>query len=248
MSYLDTNAEKLLFVRQKEMIRRLGKKGAINVFDVGGNLGQSIEGYRALFPACRITTFEPLPRCFEKLTKKYGGGKGISLENVALAEKSGSHVFYATAHHSASSLLPPEEKLRKRSKKRNYEFEKITVPLDTLDGYCARNRISSIDILKIDVQGAELRVLKGAKRTLSSGNIGVIYVEIIIADTYNGQSEFIDTAAFLSSQGYRLWDFRPFLFTRTGRLWQANALFVSPPVFKKLDAYKTEFPRCPQAI
>jgi FkbM family methyltransferase len=164
------------------------------------------------------------------------------LDQLALAESAGTRPFHATKCRAASSLLPPDEAVRKKSAKGNYEYDLISVAVDTLDAYCTRKKITMIDILKIDVQGAELGVLRGAQKILTENRIRLMYLEVIFADNYQGQSSLVPIAAFLEKFGYVLWDVRPFLFTRAGRLWTANALFTSGPSAEVLEKYPEEFP------
>lgn len=210
MSYINPQAEEKFFIRQKEFIRRLEIGRDPLIFDVGANIGQSIEGYRRLFPECKITSFEPLPDCFGTLVRQFGGTDGISLENLALAETEGVRTFYSTRCKSASSLLEPDPIIRKKSVKGNYDYDKIEVKTGTLDSYCKRNGVTEIDILKIDVQGAELSVLKGADSLLKNGAIRLIYSEVLFAENYSGQSSLLSISAFLEKHSYLLWDFKSF--------------------------------------
>ncbi len=93
MTYLDTKAEERMFQRQKEILHRIGVKEKVQVFDIGGNIGQSIAGYRNLFPTSKIISFEPLPDCFETLMSKYGESEDICLENLAISDKTGKSFF-----------------------------------------------------------------------------------------------------------------------------------------------------------
>lgn len=54
--------------------------------------------------------------------------------------------------------------------------DRIKVPCRTLDSFCSENSIRYFDLLKIDVQGGELEVLKGSKMSLSNKNVGMIYL------------------------------------------------------------------------
>ena len=58
------------------------------------------------------------------------------------------------------------------------DYEEITAQTQTLDNFCAQNKIPKIDLLKLDTDGTEFEVLLGAKNLLSKGKIGLIYTEI----------------------------------------------------------------------
>jgi FkbM family methyltransferase len=242
MSYLNEEAETFFFKRQKEIIRRLGVSDPPSIVDVGGNIGQSIDAYRALFPDSRIFTIEPLPECFNTLVKRFGGHDRIHLEHIALADSAGIRPFYSTRCRTASSLLQPDDTVRKKSAQGNYEYDVIQTKVDTLDNYCGQHGIELIDVLKIDVQGAEISVLKGAENLLKRNSVRMIYLEVIFADNYKEQSGFVPIAEYLGRFEYVLWDVRPFLFTRSGRLWTANAIFTSRPSTDLLEHFPDDFP------
>lgn len=234
MSYHNQAMEDAGFEKQKRLINLLQRE-VITVVDVGGHIGESIEEYRSLFPDCRVYSFEPHPESFSALEQRCGRMNGVHCERLALGAKAGAVSFYATRCSSASSLLPPEDFLRERSAKRNYDYRKMEVPMDTLDQVAARLSLTGIDILKMDVQGSELQVLRGAAGLLQESRIDLIFSEALFAETYAGQSDFNEIWSYLKNYGYVLWDLFPFVHTTLGRLWTANAIFVSAPAAAQID-------------
>jgi hypothetical protein len=102
----------------------------------------------------------------------------------------------------------------------------VEVESTTIDCFCTENHIRTIDILKMDIQGAELRALEGADETLSRQAISLIYLEIIIGETYTGQPKFLEYIQRLDSYGYELFDlYNPE--RRYMRLIQTDAIFIS---------------------
>jgi FkbM family methyltransferase len=77
--------------------------------------------------------------------------------------------------------------LRFFSIKKIKNFSKITVNTDTIDNYCSINNINEIDILKIDVEGSEKRVLLGAEKTLKK--VKIIYTEIVENKNFYSEKE-----------------------------------------------------------
>ncbi len=226
-----------LFARQKEIIDRIGIRNPL-IFDVGANMGQSIAKYRKTFPECRIHAFEPNPDCFEHIDKAWGRDCHIRLARLALSDQTGKFKFYRTKVPEAASLLKPTDRLLRLSMEHKYDYRSVEVQCDTLDAYCKRLGVKHIDIAKIDVQGAEALVLKGAEESLATRMITVFYIEITLAESYEGQSKFIDILAPLETHGYRLWDIMPFLYTTPGRLWAANALFISSEAASIIENFK----------
>jgi len=214
------------FQRHCRLSKLLTNNNNINIFDVGANIGQSISRYREIFPNCFITSFEPNPKAFAVLEGGWGGVFGITLSPIALTNYTGNSSFYATRVSEASSLLQPTERMIELSSQHKYDHETIDVSVTTLDQYCEINDIQHIDILKLDVQGSELDVLKGAEKLLKAGNITSIYSEITIAETYKNQAGFVDTIFFLNNNNYEIWDIGSFLYTRNDRVWAANLTFL----------------------
>jgi hypothetical protein len=105
------------------------------------------------------------------------------------------------------------------------------VATTSVDRYCADAKVAHIDILKIDVQGAEWGVLQGARRMLQARQVSLIYTELIVSPTYQGQHKLHEYLAFFETLGYELLDFYNPV-RRNGRLLQADAILLpaSPSV------------------
>jgi len=108
------------------------------------------------------------------------------------------------------------------------------VSITTVDIFCLEVGISHIDILKMDVQGAEFSVLVGAKDMLANQRISLIYTELIMCPTYEGQHKLHEYLSFLDSFGYDFFDFfNPV--NSHNQLIQADLLFVSSSFKKEID-------------
>ena len=213
------------FQRHCRLAKLLMNDG-MHIFDIGANVGQSITRYREQFPDCIITSFEPNPAAFSILEKNWGGLTGITLNCFALSNDIGQASFYATRVSEASSLLKPTEHIMNLSSEHKYDYEAINVSTTTLDHYCDVSGIKKIDILKLDVQGSEFSVLRGAEKSLQAGMIRLVYSEITFAETYKNQTRFVDLVSYLCQLNYELWDIGSFLYTRNDRLWAGNLTFV----------------------
>ena len=207
-------------------LSRLLSSGQTTIFDVGANIGQSIKRYSKELPACRITSFEPNPEAFLHLESTWGHFPGITLNQIALTDYIGEASFYVTRVSEASSLLKPTNHIIEMSSERKYDHDEITVSAMTLDYYCQTHNVEKIDILKLDVQGAELSVLKGSEALLDEKRIPIVFTEITFAETYIHQTHFIDIVSFLNRFDYDIWDIGSFLYTRNERIWAANLTFI----------------------
>lgn len=226
--------EQQLFRKLCEIIRLL-KIDTPLIFDVGANKGQSLTHFRQEFPESEIYSFEPNPEMFQELKKNCSGYNNIHLCQIALNNESGIFPFNVTNVQEASSLLKPDPKLMQLSKNNKYDFHTIDVQCETLDYFCKQNNITGVDLLKVDVQGAELRVLEGSRGLLQEGVVKVIYAEMNFAETYYNQVQFEDLLIYCRQFNYFLWDISPFLYTRTGRLWYANTILLHQNLIHQIE-------------
>lgn len=211
------------FEAQRQLIRN---KQPI-ILDVGALTGQTIDQYHATFPDGHIHSFEPLPDSFQVLEKKYGSQSHVSLHHQALSNTDGELEFYVTQGSGTQSLLPPTQESVKWSPPGSMNTQKtITVPSSTLDTFCRKQQMDHIDILKMDVQGAEKMILEGAANLLQEKKIGLIYTEVLFVPLYEGQAYFHDIVSLLEGYGYHIYDLFCRRYAEDGRVKWADALFV----------------------
>jgi len=121
------------------------------ILDVGSNIGATIGFFRARYPRARIVGLEPDPRAFARLQANVGGLDGVRVLKVAAAATNGRRPFYPAASTWLSSLNPSA---------RTGE-EPIEVETRTLDSLLGELGLEHVDLLKIDVEGAEAEILPG---------------------------------------------------------------------------------------
>lgn len=196
------------------------------IFDVGAHIGDTAEQFRSSFPESWIHTFEPCDQSFMFMEKRFGKMGRTYLNNIAIGDSSKDDVsMYVTHNEGSSSLLKPKESANKFWKGNPLNIEKkIKVRVHTIDEYCEEKNVSKIDILKIDVQGNEIKVLEGAKRMLKKNRINLIFTEISIAPNYEGQSEIDEIIRLLRTYGYRIFNFFKMKHIN-GRLIECDVLF-----------------------
>jgi FkbM family methyltransferase len=141
-------------------------------FDVGANEGQTIRRVRDSFGNCRIIAFEPHPKTFQKLTENIKS-TNVELINLALGSEGGDKVMFEYNCSLMNSLLPNAP----GAVKWGPEAKQIEVHCTTLDRFCSDYDIKRIDVLKIDTEGFDLNVLKGASSMLARQAIKFIYFE-----------------------------------------------------------------------
>lgn len=111
--------------------------------------------------------------------------------------------------------------------------ETIKVEQTTLDAFVDGNFIPRISVFKRDVKGSEYDVLQGAVRMLSSESVDIVYLEIILTASCQGQHSLQDYLALFARHRYELVDFfNPY---RNGvLLCQLDAIFVSKAVYQRV--------------
>ncbi len=168
--------------------------------DVGCHKGELLDEALKLAPKGRHYAFEPIPDLYNKLIKTHG--HLASIKNIALGEKRGRTTFQYVKTNPAYSGI------KRRSYPKDEVIEEIEVELDTLD-HQLRNA-ERIHLIKIDVEGGEMGVLKGAKNTLKK------WSPVIVFEHGLGASEFYGTTPeemweFLNENDYCVFSLRGFV-------------------------------------
>ncbi len=179
---------------------------------MGANNGQSIDRFLKLYKNSKIHSFEPLTDEFQKLKKNFGKRKNIFLNNYALGEKKTTkriNISAKTENSSFNNFNLKTKWIKKRSeqygvKEKKYIIARQKVNLGTLDDYCYKNKINHIDILKIDTQGYEDKVLMGCKKLIQQNKISIIITEIMFDNVYEKYFSFSDIEKFLINKNFRM--------------------------------------------
>lgn len=151
----------------------------MTVFDVGANIGELTLLFSKFVTRGGIVhSFEPTPQTFEKLKSitSLASKKNVQLNQVAVSKNDGFINFNVYKEEFSSwntSAFRPLEKYGIDLKPE----DSISVPSITIDTYCLKNKIDRIDLLKIDVEGAELDVLDGAKKMFQEQKINCCVFE-----------------------------------------------------------------------
>ncbi len=196
-----------------ELIPKLIESHIPVIFDIGANKGQSIIRFRKIFKNSIIHAFEPLPDLYKHIKDNYKFNN-IFLVNKALGSREGeSQLFLNNIGNfgamSSFNKLDKNSAYVEEYKRINKNWNEVNdnsvnVKITTLDKYIKFNKIKSIDYLKIDVQGWEPEVLRGARESLKKGVIKNIELEFMIAQAYDGTVSFSDFDSILCKNKYKL--------------------------------------------
>lgn len=200
-----------------QVIKKVCDQNACCV-DVGCHKGEIMDWFIQRSPKGKHWGFEPIPDMYDKLVLKYQNNRNITIYPYALSETNGTTTFNLVVTNPAYSGMV----------KRNYDHanekdQTIEVEMRTLDELLAA--VNKIDLIKIDVEGAELQVLKGAAKTLARTKPTVIFEHGLGAsDCYGTQPA--DVFQFFQELNYSL---------NTMENWLKNL----PPLSK--EAFEQQF-------
>lgn len=197
------------------------------IFDVGAHHGHLAQQFRRLFPDAMIYAFEPFPASFDVLKENLTGTCNISALNLGLSDSRGPRLFHSNSSCVTNSLLATDINGAETWGPGLLETaEIIEAEFETLDTILATMNIPSIDILKLDVQGAEPLVMAGSMEACRQRKIKMIYAEIIIQPTYVGQMRTDRLLGTFYDCGFELFNIYNRSYTRKGLLRQLDAIFV----------------------
>lgn len=142
------------------------------IFDVGSHIGLYSIAVRTASKKARILAFEPNPLTYEKLSLNVKDSN-IKCYNIGFSDNKGETILHTNSDKSTLSSIY-ERNLDHLNIKLD---QKVSIKTETIDDFCSTNNIDHIDLLKLDVEGHELAVLKGAKNLLQGEKIRCIQFE-----------------------------------------------------------------------
>jgi FkbM family methyltransferase len=147
----------------------------INCLDIGANIGQFFHKFKDSFPHAYIHMIEANPHCEKHLTKL-----SSTYEIVGLSDKEGTLKFYtsATRPRAKGASFYPEHTFKNLDEK---DILILSVPVRTLDSYSFDRKF---DLVKIDVQGSELDIIKGGTKFLQ--DVDFVLVEVSLTEYNQG--------------------------------------------------------------
>lgn len=200
----EKNSSKDLFSSTKFLRENLNSKHPLVILDVGANRGQSAQRYLKLFPGCRIHSFEPFKESYDILKQiQYDN---LSTYQYGLSDRNEIQTFYLNGASPTNSLLKIDERapdvwgdlaaLRAKSI--------TTCEFRTLDWFLETHDLNNVNFMKLDVQGAEFKVLNGATKALKEKKIGLVQIEFLFVPTYQEQKSFDYYIEFFKRYNYQL--------------------------------------------
>jgi FkbM family methyltransferase len=199
---------------QADLLALFDRASRLVIFDVGSCEGEDSIRYARLFPSASIYAVEPLIaniRLIHANLRRYAC-PGVRVVEKAFSDAPGRARFYVSSGrppgipstvdwdygNKSSSLLPPDQHLIVHPWVRFDEV--VEVETETLAQFCASENIHGIDLLHLDVQGAELKILTGAGAMLDRTK--VVWLEVERIPLYRGQPLADEVELFMTEHGF----------------------------------------------
>jgi FkbM family methyltransferase len=222
-----------------DFARKNLRKNVAIIFELGArDCSETLEFYK-IFPNSHIYTFECNKNTLPICRKKTRNIKNITLIEKAVSNKNSIVKFFPInkeltkttwedGNQGASSLFKASGKYPVE----DYVQDEITVNSTRLDSVIRKNGIESVDLLWMDIQGAELLALKGLGKEISK--VKIIHTEVEFFEIYKDQPLFKDIKRFLNRKGYLLASFTNF------GVYSGDAIFINQSEIKtlKIPLYK----------
>jgi FkbM family methyltransferase len=204
-------------------LRHLPRLTYRHVIDAGANRGAFTDAFLLLHRPERVILVEAIPELAKNLRTRYSGDPRVSIVAAALSERNGEAQFEINRSDASSSLLPIDPRNSEWFSRDLRVARTVRVPTMTLSELMTREGLQTVDLLKLDLQGAERLVLTGSAEVLD--RIQVIYTEVFFESLYAGAWLFWDTNEFLSHRGFKLCGLSNIVHAPDGDLVQCNATF-----------------------
>jgi FkbM family methyltransferase len=204
-------------------LRHLPRVNYRFVVDAGANRGAFTDAFLRLHRPERIILVEAIPELAMKLQEKYSSDARITVVAGALSDRNGEARFEINRSEASSSLLPIDPRNSEWFGRDLSVANSIMVPALALPELMTREKLESVDLLKLDLQGAERLVLSGGATVLD--RVRVIYTEIFFEPLYTGAWLFSELNEFLSDHRFKLCGLSNIVHAIDGDLVQANATF-----------------------
>ena len=226
-------------VASKRIVESMGRSD-FTFLDVGAHHGESVQSLKDWnLVSARCFAFEPNRNNFKTLKSRVGGisddAFSCELLEYGVGATSRVETFTETRASAVGGMLVPVDGLDARVPSGDHQIvDEYEVKLVAIDDFIESRSVERIDFLKIDTEGYDLEVLKGASSALTKGLIKVILTEAFFVNYRQGQCFYWDIAKYLHDFGFSFVNFFDTRNTSQDRIYTGNALWVSSETADKL--------------
>jgi FkbM family methyltransferase len=203
-----------------EIKKRLPLLDLATIFDVGANVGQSVQAFREAAPQATIYAFEPVTASFAELQKATESDQNVRCMHLGLNDHKGTALMGASGTSSVNAIS-------------NFSGPAETIPLSTGTDFCHEHNISHINYLKIDTEGQDLNVCIGFRSMFERFAIDMVQVEAGVDPENTRHVPLQSLVRFFEPIGYRIFKFySQKIPSRRPVLRRVDAVFISPKQIK----------------
>ncbi len=181
-----------------DLLPSLAGLGHALVVDLGANVGDWTAALLRVAPTAQVIAVEPAPGPRAELHERFGADTRVQIEARAVAGTSGTAELHLTEHSHNASLHAPHDMDHLYGHGWR-ETDIVTVETTTVDELVGGRDLA---LLKIDVQGAELDVLRGAAATLA--HTAAVLLEVTFVSHYDGDASFAQLHEHMTGAGFAL--------------------------------------------
>lgn len=201
------------------------------ILDVGANIGQTVSAYHFSLPEFVVHAFEPFRDTYQALQKNVASLPNVHCWQMALGATPGKLYL-------PNDSITPTSTLNSIQGGSTTPLERSeTIVVTTVDQFCTTQRIDTVHILKIDTEGHDLEVLKGAAAMLANGAIKSVLIECSLAPSTSRHVAYEEVRSTLKGHSFNLHGiYEVTSFPPHGAHFFCNALFKHESIFKGLGA------------
>ena len=214
------------FDKHYDAMRRLLRGHCVTgILDAGASNGRVSRRFLRMFPEAQVFAFEPQSLYRKTLEHFAQANPGFHPQFAALSDTLGAIDLHLTHSPGTTSLLVPDERM-----KRLYPAETVATGVEkvetiSIDEWALRNGNPALQLMKFDIQGGELKAMRGASRVLQTSTL-LVYTEIFFNPLYDGGAIYSEIDLCLREYGFVLYNiFKP-KSDRNNMLIQADAIFI----------------------
>ncbi len=220
----------------ERIINNMKKKGLCcsSILDIGANRCQWSREIKSIFPYAKFYLIEPqleMQKALDKFCLDYPDSSYFLVGAGSDCGEATLTVWPGELKEASTFTIPEYPGLTYQSE--NFHAEQRRLPIVTIDSLLAQQKISLPELVKLDVEGFELEVLKGASKLF--GYVEAFVLEVILLPTEANPPMFHEVIQFMAERNYVLYDFPGFGHRNSDRsLALMNIVFVKKDSFLRM--------------